>query len=97
MDDFKISIITDNNGIVKRSLPGATPGNALEYPSDWFVHNPRSKPPVSVSCEVMDKSVWDRMLGHALTDTISPNVAVRFVYEFEMEWFPYTLLYDWVS
>lgn len=97
MSSFVISIIDDDYNIEETKVPGATLGSTPEYPSQWFQNNPRSKPPVNIPRQIADPSTWERMLGHALEEKVSPNLAVRFIYEYSSEHLRERLETEWVS
>lgn len=90
-------IIDDDYRVEETKVPGATLDSLPEYPSQWFQNNPRSKPTINVPRKIQDPTTWERMLGHALEEEISSNLATRFLYEYATENFHERLDTEWVS
>jgi len=99
MDDYTICLINDDGSIKTVQLPIITTRRPPppENPSEWFSKHPHKKPPLFVPRKIDDLDVWERMLGHALEDSISPNVALRFMYEYIQNAYSERLTSEWRS
>lgn len=97
MEDFIVDIIEDDFSIREAIVPGAAIGSKPEYPSDWFRKYPAAKPPLIIPPPIQDADLWKRMLGFALTTSVTPNLAIRFLYEYVTENYSAKLETRWSS
>lgn len=72
-------------------------GSSPEYSSTWFQNNPRSKSTANIPKRIVDPTTWKRMLGHALKDNITSNLAVRFIDKYALENLSKRLSVEWTS
>lgn len=97
MNNFKIQIINEHFQSVEHTIPGATIGSHPEYPSDWFRTAPGLKPPISVPKSISDRESWKKMLGEAIDEKITSQIAVRYLYEYARDHFQEELPDEWTS